>query len=58
MSSTDKIMNHDCKEQTIGLVAVTTNQALLIGEYDGNTQAPEIGNVLESLAHYLIELNY
>jgi hypothetical protein len=56
MSSTDKIMNHDCKEQTIGLVAVTTN--LLIGEYDGNTQAPEIGNVLESLAHYLIELNY
>ncbi|ORZ37596.1 profilin-2 [Catenaria anguillulae PL171] len=41
-----------------GLVAVKTKQALLIGLYDQSTQPGEATKVVESLADYLISVNY
>ncbi|KAI9190425.1 profilin, required for normal timing of actin polymerization in response to thermal stress [Blastocladiella emersonii ATCC 22665] len=41
-----------------GIVAVKTNQALLIGLYGDGTQPGEATKVVEALADYLISVNY
>ncbi|KAI9221742.1 profilin [Blastocladiella britannica] len=43
---------------TGGLVAVKTNQAIVIGLYDQSIQPGEATKVVEGLADYLISVNY
>ena len=41
-----------------GAVIVKTKQAILVAVYEAPIQAPEANSVVESLADYLISVNY
>lgn len=44
--------------QADGAVIVKTKQAVLIAEYTGPIQAPEVTPTVEGLADYLISVGY
>ncbi|KAF7377457.1 Profilin [Mycena sanguinolenta] len=46
------------KKAADGCIIVPTVQAILVAEYAGPTQAPEVVPVVEGLADYLINLKY
>ncbi|KAL7750424.1 profilin, required for normal timing of actin polymerization in response to thermal stress [Sorochytrium milnesiophthora] len=46
------------KQGSGGIICVKTKQAVLLGTYDSSTQPGEAVKVVESLADYLISVNY
>jgi len=54
----DELRSIYLKKKADGAVIVKTKQAILVAEYVAPLQAPESSPIVETLADYLINLNY